>query len=744
MSNGGLRTTFLIVALGAVLIAACGGGSKPPGLTAEPSSPALDTPTPTALPPTGTPVPLRDPTTLAREGNFEAAAAGFGRVADLASGPEAKAAARLQQALALHDGGASAGALTAASEAVTLAPAGSMVAVQARLMTSRLLLTAPQRPSEALAVLEPLSGGATGGMEPYVLAETTRAALAAGDAALAESTWARLLSLPNLPSSIADGAYAAQAEAARSSGDLTRYVDSLRRGIAARDAASTRYQLAEALRESGDEPGRLAHLRAITTNFPAHPLAVRAVRELTDAGAAIDPAQEGFIYYRAGALTDAHAALETAVAQPARTGTALAFATFYLAAVLEDRGRAAEAIATYDRVPPLAPASSYAHRAHYWAARVMESTKDYASASERYVVLANLAPGEFTAEAVFRAGYVLYTANQPAAATAAWSRILGPDARTLYWQGRAFEELGDTVAARQSFERAAATGPLDFHGVEARRRLGEVPQVDATYRPRTLAQPPEWSAIEVWLTARAGPASPPIATTAVDLAMLLAGAGLRAEAAEVITDALTRPADPWMVLSALKAATDAGLTSTSARLADRLVTSARAGWADVPVSLVALGHPAGFAAVLDAEARAANIDPLFLAALIRVESFWEADAVSPAGALGLTQVMPATGQGIAAQLGVADFAPDSLLTPARSLRFGAYYIGQQLRAYALPHAALAAYNAGPSRAATWLARWEGGTAAEFVEIIDIDETRSYVELVLQGYARYERAYGDGR
>jgi soluble lytic murein transglycosylase len=56
-------------------------------------------------------------------------------------------------------------------------------------------------------------------------------------------------------------------------------------------------------------------------------------------------------------------------------------------------------------------------------------------------------------------------------------------------------------------------------------------------------------------------------------------------------------------------------------------------------------------------------------------------------------------------------------------------------------AALAAYNGGPSRADRWLSAWDGETAASYAEVVDIQETRHYVELVLEHYARYEAAYG---
>jgi soluble lytic murein transglycosylase len=154
-----------------------------------------------------------------------------------------------------------------------------------------------------------------------------------------------------------------------------------------------------------------------------------------------------------------------------------------------------------------------------------------------------------------------------------------------------------------------------------------------------------------------------------------------------------------------------------------------------------LEYPLDFVPTLQAESKAAGIDPLFFAALIRQESLWDPAAGSSAGALGLTQVIPPTGQGIADALGVEGFVADDLFRPSVSLRFGAYYAGEQLRQYqgnAL--AALAAYNAGPTNAARWLAE-ASATPADFVERVDIPETQHYVEVILEHYAHYVKAYG---
>jgi soluble lytic murein transglycosylase len=127
--------------------------------------------------------------------------------------------------------------------------------------------------------------------------------------------------------------------------------------------------------------------------------------------------------------------------------------------------------------------------------------------------------------------------------------------------------------------------------------------------------------------------------------------------------------------------------------------------------------------------------------MLRQESLFNPGAQSGAGAIGLAQVMPATGQGIAQNLQVADFQESDLLRPAVSIRFGAFYLSRQLDLMeGSLQAALSAYNGGPGNAQ----RWAGGTVVHdadvFAESIDYAETRGYVKLVYGYYGAYRRLY----
>jgi soluble lytic murein transglycosylase-like protein len=127
----------------------------------------------------------------------------------------------------------------------------------------------------------------------------------------------------------------------------------------------------------------------------------------------------------------------------------------------------------------------------------------------------------------------------------------------------------------------------------------------------------------------------------------------------------------------------------------------------------ASGGDGAFKAEIDAAAQKYGIDPALLRGLIRQESNFDPNAGSPAGAQGLTQLMPGT----AAALGVTDTHD-----PAQSIDGGAKYLRQQLDAFGGDVTkALAAYNAGP------------GAVQRYGGVPPYAETQNYVRQV-QAYA----------
>ena len=133
-----------------------------------------------------------------------------------------------------------------------------------------------------------------------------------------------------------------------------------------------------------------------------------------------------------------------------------------------------------------------------------------------------------------------------------------------------------------------------------------------------------------------------------------------------------------------------------------------------------------------AAAREHGIDPAWVLATIRMESAFRPRARSSAGALGLMQIMPATGRRVARAAGVRHRGNRTLLDPKQNIRLGAAYLRRLLDRMDGNHAlASASYNAGPHRAERWLAAGAGLEPELWVEFVPYTETRQYVKRVLE-------------
>ncbi len=123
--------------------------------------------------------------------------------------------------------------------------------------------------------------------------------------------------------------------------------------------------------------------------------------------------------------------------------------------------------------------------------------------------------------------------------------------------------------------------------------------------------------------------------------------------------------------------------------------------------------------------------------LVREESYFDPDIVSWAGAIGLTQLMPATARDVSVRMRLK--APD-LTDPATNLSIGAFYFNLLLERFERPLFAMIGYNAGFGRIRTWSDGWRHLPLTVFVERIPFLETRHYVRKILVSAAYYGYLY----
>ena len=128
--------------------------------------------------------------------------------------------------------------------------------------------------------------------------------------------------------------------------------------------------------------------------------------------------------------------------------------------------------------------------------------------------------------------------------------------------------------------------------------------------------------------------------------------------------------------------------------------------------------------------------------IMRAETFYRVDAVSPVGARGLMQLMPYTGQKVASLSGV-NFSKKKLFSPRFNIRLGSHYLYRLTKKFKrkIP-LIVASYNAGPHNLENWVYRFGDLPADSFIEHIPYLETRNYVKKVIRNYGIYSLLYGD--
>lgn len=192
-----------------------------------------------------------------------------------------------------------------------------------------------------------------------------------------------------------------------------------------------------------------------------------------------------------------------------------------------------------------------------------------------------------------------------------------------------------------------------------------------------------------------------------------------------------------------------GLDDAQRRTAVELAVEG--GWTDRAVFDLSRGDdlrfyrlrfPLAHSKHLRSEAARRDLDPAWVAALIRAESAWNPAARSAANARGLMQLLPGTGRDIARKLGRAWQGDQQLYQPRENITLGTAYLADMLaRKAEQPFLATAAYNAGPSPIARWQSQRPPSEVDLWIETIPYWETRDYVVRVMAFSVIYDWRLG---
>lgn len=160
----------------------------------------------------------------------------------------------------------------------------------------------------------------------------------------------------------------------------------------------------------------------------------------------------------------------------------------------------------------------------------------------------------------------------------------------------------------------------------------------------------------------------------------------------------------------------------------------------LPNFLCGIFFPRQYSDLIAAYSKEQLVDPCLVQALIREESFFRADSLSPANAYGLMQLLHSTAREMTRKNDRRIKAKD-LYDPEINIRLGLEYLKKLLDKYdGRLYLALAAYNAGSERVEQWLADFPNADEEEFIEMIPFSETRNYVKNILRNYFFYRYYY----
>jgi len=159
-----------------------------------------------------------------------------------------------------------------------------------------------------------------------------------------------------------------------------------------------------------------------------------------------------------------------------------------------------------------------------------------------------------------------------------------------------------------------------------------------------------------------------------------------------------------------------------------------------PVEVVRAAYPTYYSQDVRRVAGKYGLPESLIYAVIRQESAFDRDAYSTAKAVGLTQVIPSTADGIAEDLGVDGFTPEDLFNPKNSIEFGSFYVNKQLGRFSDVRLGLTAYHGGPGNLSKWQEEFGTSDIDLFVERIPLGSTRNYVKSVYRNYLVYRQLY----
>ena len=429
-----------------------------------------------------------------------------------------------------------------------------------------------------------------------------------------------------------------------------------------------------------------------------------------------------------------------------------------------DKGDVVGGIQTYEQFAIADPNHPRAAEALFDAARLAEESGDLTTAAAIWKHCGQEYPTSADGpDCTHFAGISYYRSRDDADALTQFKSLTNSSdpsirSRALFWAGKTLGEEGDAGDARAEWTQAAQADPTGYYSDRAQDLLaGRQAFAAPSKYSLNFDLGAERAQAEAWVLRQFPQPTPQpsqqiqgevLADSRLKRGEALWDLGLYSQAEsefdDLRSDLSTNAAGSFYLSEYLL---DLGYY-TGAIFAARQVLNL-AGMSDA----TSLTAPAYFSHVrfgpyyselILPEAKADQLDPLLLFALVRQESLFEANASSSAAAYGLMQIIPSTGEQVAAKLGLTDFTDADLGRPVINVQIGAAYLAEQRdQLGGNPFVPLAAYNGGPGNAAQWEALAPNDPDL-FLEVVRYSQTRTYIQDVYELYTIYRNLYAGGQ
>ncbi len=578
--------------------------------------------------------------------------------------------------------------------------------------------------------------------------------------------------LKNYPESpVARGAALLLGETLYDSGDyqgaLLACGEFIEKYPAGADALSALHKSALSREQLGDLPGAVSILRSITLNYPASTVAAKAGEDLAriagkgDKVAPFSPSElfrQGTILFDLGKYDRAIKTFDAARRQIPEQGdellTRLQFKTgqalfksrhykdaeqvfselltknlkketsddvrFWLARTGAKMGKDEEAFNTYMKLAESSPKSTLADDALLEAALIRKQQQKWDAAlpllQKSLLLYPNANQSKYV---IWEIAWGSYLSRDFKTAADYFLKLTGMDSmreKALYWRGRALIAAGDPKGAQECFSDLLNEYPLGYYALTYKNMAG-IKEADITPPARNLAEslplPAGFERVKALITL-----------------------GFYDEAKKELSGVKKQKLQQGIARLYL----EMGNYNSAIHLFRR----ERLRKYDKENSLLwGINYPLAFQEYVAKNAAANNLQESLIYSIIRAESTFSPTALSPAGAVGLMQLMPSTAAAVG-KVGSAAFDANRLTRPETNIRLGARHLKGLLTLHnGNLVLAIASYNAGSGNVGRWLKRFGDLPQEEFIESIPFGETREYVKKVLAGIGIYQRFYNLG-